>query len=92
MGIMGGGFYYHNMSLGLLKNSKNPQNNTRDILIGYTLVLITYIVIGVMGVYGFLGSRFANLDPSINMIKQNCFNMFASDDKWATIIRCCIVC
>ena len=92
MGIMGGGFYYHNMSLGLLKNSKNPQNNTRDILIGYTLVLITYITIGVMGVYGFLGARFANLGPSANMIRQNCFNMFPSDDKWATIIRCCIVC
>ena len=92
MGIMGGGFYYHNMSLGLLKSSKNPSNNTRDILIGYGLVLVTYNVIGVLGAYGFLGARFAALNPSVNQIKQNCFNMFPSDDQWATVIRCCIVC
>ena len=92
MGIMGGGFYYHNMSLSIMHNSQNPEKNTRDMLIGYVLVFVTYVLIGIMGVYGFLGVNFEQAEPSVNMIEQNCFNMLPSDDKWATFIRFCIVC
>ena len=92
MGIMGGGFYYHNMSLGIIQNSQRPEKNTRDILIGYILVFATYTSIGIMGVYGFLGINFSESNPSVNMIEQNCFNMFPADDKWATAVRFCIVC
>ena len=92
MGILGGGFYFHNMSLTMVANAKHPEHNTRNILIGFILVFITYAVIGVTGVYGFTGSTFAAFDPSVNLIKENCLNMFASDDRVATFIRACILC
>ena len=38
MGILGGGFYFHNISLPVIKNSKNPKNNARDVFLGYLMV------------------------------------------------------
>jgi len=58
MGIMAGGFYFHNVSLPVLKTSINPENNLRDIFIGYFAVFITYCLCGVLGYYGFTGSEF----------------------------------
>ena len=92
MGILGGGFYFHNMSLSMVKNAAEPEKNTRNIALGFLLVFITYSVIGVTGVYGFTGQAFAAFNPSVNLIKENCLNMFASDDKMATFIRACILC
>ena len=92
MGILGGGFYFHNMSLSMMANSKNPEHNTRNIFIGFILVFITYSLIGLAGVYGFTGSTFAVFEPSVNLIRENCLNMFASDDEVATFIRACILC
>jgi len=92
MGILGGGFYFHNMSLTMVANAKNPEHNTRNIFLGFILVFITYSAIGVTGVYGFTGSAFAAYSPSTNMLMENCLNMFASDDKVATFIRACIFC
>ena len=92
MGILGGGFYFHNMSLSLASNAKYPEHNTRNIFIGFLLVFLTYSIIGITGVYGFTGSAFASFNPSVNLIKENCLNMMASDDKLATFIRACILC
>jgi len=92
MGILGGGFYFHNMSLSMVANARHPEHNTRNILIGFILVFITYSLIGLAGVYGFTGSTFAVFNPSVNLIKENCLNMFASDDSVATFIRACILC
>ena len=58
MGILGGGFYCHNMSLSIVANAKHPEHNNRNILAGFFLVFLTYSVIGVTGVYGFTGSNF----------------------------------
>lgn len=58
MGMLGGGFYLHNISLPIVRNSKNPENNKRDVLIGYSLVLISYIVCGSLGYFGFMGIYF----------------------------------
>ena len=92
MGILGGGFYFHNMSLTMTHNAAHPEHNTRNIAIGFFLVFLTYSLIGVLGVYGFTGQSFAEFTPSTSLIKENCLNMFASDDVTATIIRGCILC
>lgn len=92
MGILGGGYYFHNMSLSMLHNAEKPQDNVRNIAIGFFLVFCTYSLIGVLGVYGFTGEAFAAFEPSVNMIKENCLNMFASDNGMATFIRACILC
>jgi len=58
MGILGGGFYFHNISLPVLKNAKDPKKGVRDIFIGYFLVYLTYISCGSLGYYGFMGKTF----------------------------------
>ena len=92
MGILGGGYYFHNMSLSMVANARHPEKTTRNIVIGFFLVFLTYSVIGVTGVYGFTGTSFAALAPSVNLIKENCLNMMTSDNKVATFIRACILC
>jgi hypothetical protein len=69
MGILGGGFYFHNISLPVIKNAANKENTVRDVFIGYTLVFITYVLAGVLGYYGFVGKTFQSLDPSVNLIE-----------------------
>ena len=69
MGILGGGFYLHNMSLTMVAKAEHPEHNTRNILIGYVLVFLTYSVIGVTGVYGFTGKVYAAFEPSVTQIK-----------------------
>lgn len=58
MGILGGGYYLHNITLPIIRNSKKPENNRRDVLIGYSLVFVSYIVCGSLGYFGFSGSYF----------------------------------
>lgn len=65
MGILGGGFYFHNISLPVIRNNKNQENNVRDVFIGYCLVFFTYCFAGVLGYYGFVGSTFSYQDPSV---------------------------
>ena len=65
MGILGGGYYFHNMSLSMLHNAENPEHNVRNIALGFFLVFLTYSLIGVLGVYGFTGHSFAAFEPSV---------------------------
>ena len=55
MGILGGGFYFHNISLPVIRNAKDPSKNARDVFLGYFMVFMTYFLCGVLGYYGFLG-------------------------------------
>ena len=50
---MCGGFYLHNISLPIYRNSKNPKNNFRDVFAGFFLVFLSYIVCGCLGYVGF---------------------------------------
>lgn len=58
MGILGGGFYLHNIALPITSKSANPKNNRRDIFIGYLLVFFSYTICGVMGYFGFSAVKF----------------------------------
>jgi len=53
VGILGGGFYLHNISLPIYRNSKNPENNVRDMFLGFLVVALSYIICGVLGSIGF---------------------------------------
>jgi len=96
MGILGGGFYFHNISLPVLANAKNPEKGVRDIFIGYFLVYLTYISCGSLGYYGFMGSTFQNKTWGVPEdldeiqfvgITQNCLEMFKSTSGWGTFAR-----
>lgn len=58
MGILAGGFYFHNISLSVIHNARNPENNVRDVFLGYVATFLTYVICGVAGTYGFTGSHF----------------------------------
>jgi len=53
LGILGGGFYFHNISLPVYQTSANPKNNVRDMFLGFLAVCLSYIIIGVLGTIGF---------------------------------------
>lgn len=86
MGILGGGFYLHNISLPIYRNSKYPENNYRDMFIGFLVVCISYILCGVLGYYGFQSTHI--FGPGIQ-IDQNFLNMFNPKNYFAFFIRIC---
>jgi len=53
MGVLGGGFYLHNISLPIYRASKNPKNNVRDMFLGFSVVCMSYILCGTLGAFGF---------------------------------------
>ena len=58
MGILGGGYYLHNISLPIIRNAEKPENNIRDVFLGYFLVFLSYTICGLFGYYGFSGTYF----------------------------------
>jgi hypothetical protein len=89
MGILGGGFYFHNISLPVIRNNKNSENNARDVFFGYCCVFVTYCLAGILGYYGFVGSVFESQTPSVKEIQQNCLNMFSTKSISGTFVRLC---
>lgn len=75
------GLFSHSFILPYMKNNKNPKNNTRDLFIGYLLVTLTFIIIGLMGYIGFSGSKYST------KFEQNFFLFFPSDDYFAFVLR-----
>ena len=90
MGILGGGYYFHNMSLSVVRNSKNPDKNIRDVFVGYVLVFLTYVCSGTLGYYGFTGSIFEEKMAKYDFVmQQNCLNMFEIKSPVGTFLRLC---
>lgn len=82
LGILSGGYYLHNMALPILRNSKYPENNLRDLFFGYCLVFCSYVLCGGLGYIGFqqLG----------HTVDQNCLNMLPPTDVLAIFVRFCV--
>jgi len=53
MGILGGGFYLHNISLPIYRNTKIEENKVRDMFMGFLVVCLSYIICGTLGAIGF---------------------------------------
>lgn len=75
------GLLSHSLILPLIQNNKNQKNNTRDLFISFCLVIITYIIIGYFGYFGFSAS-----DMPI-IFKDNWFTMFPSNNIFMIILR-----
>lgn len=65
MGILGGGFYLHNISLPIYRNSKYPDKSIRDIFIGFSVVCLSYIFCGILGAYGFSSKEYFNNSKNV---------------------------
>ena len=57
-GMLGIGYFLHTVSIPIIRQNKNQNNNERDVLIGYFLVYLTYLFVGVMGYIGFTSTYF----------------------------------
>ncbi|CAD5221798.1 unnamed protein product [Bursaphelenchus okinawaensis] len=72
-------YFIHNAVLTILRNQKHPENNARDLSIGYILAMICYIVIGCMFYLAFPGRR--------ECISDNFLNNFGSGDVLSATAR-----
>lgn len=75
------GLFCHSVILPIMKNNKNQANNQRDLFIGYILVTLTYIIIGILGYIGFSGSEFSS------KFEKNWFMFFKSDNYFILVLR-----
>ena len=57
-GILGLGYFIHTCSLPITRSAIRPQNNDRDMFLGYFFVFISYIILGTLGYIGFIGTDF----------------------------------
>ena len=53
------GYHVHSMAIPVIRKTSHEANHERDISKAFLLVFLTYTAIGVMGVYGFLGTQFS---------------------------------
>lgn len=90
------GYYLHTCAVPILRNAKNPEHNTRNLFLGYTIVFFCYVLIGMFGYVGFLGALFSHFFLKIpvydrqGLIAQNCLNMFGYISPISFVIRLAI--
>ena len=71
IGILGGGFYLHNISLPIYRNTKNIDKAPRDMFLGFFVVFMSYVLCGVIGCIGFSSPH---IDFSTSKMQDNCIN------------------
>ena len=83
----------HNIGVPIVRTAKNPQNNNRDVLLGYFLVFLSYTALGALGYIGFIGFSFSDYFVKVDdtakagIIDQNCMIMIPYTDVVAFVIR-----
>jgi hypothetical protein len=65
LGMLTGSYFSHSFILPIMKNNENQKNNKRDLFLGYFLVYITYLSIGILGYIGFSDIHF---DPDFKKV------------------------
>lgn len=50
-------FFGHNVVNAIVANNEKPQNNVRDLRIGYLFVYIIYLIVGIFGSVGIVGIK-----------------------------------
>lgn len=98
-GMLGCGYFLHTCAPNITRTAMYPEKNKRNLMAGYSLVLMTYIIVGIMGYIGFIGTNFTyyyqNQKPDASdygVINQNCLNMFKYDSIPAWFLRLAIFC
>ncbi|ESN93538.1 hypothetical protein HELRODRAFT_88518, partial [Helobdella robusta] len=71
-GMLSLAYFIHNAILSILKNQKNPENNTRDLSIAYMCVMFTFVFIGV--------TFYASFPLDKSCIADNLLNNFIASD------------
>ncbi|VDK18176.1 unnamed protein product [Anisakis simplex] len=78
-GILTLAYFLHNIILTILRNQKYPENNVRDLTVGYSLAAFSFI---------FIGSLFYLLFPTHrSCISDNLLNNFGTGDVMSATAR-----
>ena len=59
-GILGLGYFLHPCSIPIVRSAAKPENTQRDMFLGYFFVFVSYILIGILGSIGFVGTNFSS--------------------------------
>lgn len=57
-GVLTLGFFSHVFIIPIMKNNEKQENNARDLMLGYGLVALTFLVVGILGYIGFSGKGY----------------------------------
>ena len=68
LGILSSSYFSHSFILPIMKNNENPKNNKRDLFVGYFLVYITYILVGILGYIGFSENGFDPVFKKVTIV------------------------
>jgi len=69
-GLLSISFYIHGMVLPIIKSAKNPQNNVRNVTIGFILVAVCYAIVGSVGYLAYWS------DPDVPAIPQEFLQIY----------------
>merc|ERR1712063_245228 len=69
-GLLSISFYIHGMILPIIKSAKNPQNNVRNVTIGFILVAVCYAIVGSVGYLAYWS------DPDVPAIPQEFLQIY----------------
>lgn len=78
-GMLSLAFFLHNAVITILRNNKQQENNVRDLSIGYLLVMVTYMFVGILFYVSFPLPK--------DCISSNLLNNLPSDDPLAVGAR-----
>ena len=84
-GVLCAGYFLHQCSLPIVRNSAQPEKNLRNVFLGYVLVFLCYCTVGSIGYIGF-----SSLYP--NQLTGNFLSLFDKSDPYASIVRFMIFC
>ena len=60
-GVLCAGYFIHQCSLPIIEKAEHPEKNNRNVFLGYCMVFLSYIVVGVLGYFAFTGERFEDI-------------------------------
>ena len=72
LGIFSLAYMVHNVIGGMMKNTKNPENNSRDIFISYIVAFFKYTLLGIFGSFAVAALYNSNYDidnPPVNIME-----------------------
>lgn len=78
-GVLSLAYFIHNCVLSIVRNQKNPENNSRDLAIAFCLVACTYLTIGLVFYISFPLEK--------KCIVDNFLSNFRSSDVFAAVTR-----
>ena len=57
-GVLCAGYFLHQCSLPIIRNSAEPEKNLRNVFLGYLIVFLCYCIVGSIGYIGFSAHYF----------------------------------